>query len=156
MKKKWELVDLSDYIPHTSSYYCNTYNLSWFELMRFHEDKYVWFGVGQWSCHIMDWRGCNFWHGRLPKSPAFSDPKEAIDWLYFQVENGAYKDTMELRGHHSGEATCCVYCNKKDTGTDLMYGSRETNVIVYHLHITGKTKQRKSRLQTYKENIRNF
>lgn len=155
-KQKWEVVNLEDYIPHTSSWYVNTYNLSWFELMRFHEDKYVWFGVGHWSSHIMDWRGCNFWHGRLPKSPVFADPKEAIDWLYFQVENGAYKDGMELRGHHSGEDSRCKVCNKKEDEWTSIWDRRETNVTIFHSHITGTQKQRKSKLRVYKDNEREF
>jgi len=153
MAQKFKLVDLSDYIPHTSSWYVNTYYLQWFELMRCHEEKFVWFGVGQWSSHIMDWRGCNFWHSRLPKSPVFADPKEAINWLYYQVENGVYKDGMELGGHHMGENRCTV-CNKKKDEWTSIWDRRETNVIIYHHYISGTRKQRKSRLQVYKDNER--
>lgn len=152
-KQKWEVVDLGDWHPRYSYNSVNTYYLQWFELMRFHEEKCVWFGVGQWSSHIMDWRGCNFWHGRLPKSPVFDNLKEAIDWLYFQVENGAYKDGMKLNGHHSGDPDC-KSCNKGKS--NWIFDTRETDVTVYHYHISGNAKQRKSRLKTYRDNLRNF
>lgn len=152
-KEKIKLVDLSDYIARTGDFYVNTYYLSWFELLRYHEEKFVWFGVGQWSSHMMDWRGCNYWHSRLPKSPIFADAKEAIDWLYYQVENGIYKNGMELSGHHAGENRCKV-CNKPETEMTSFWDRRETNVIIFHHEINGTRKQRKSRLRFYKDNER--
>lgn len=151
-KKKWDVINLEEYIPHTSSFYCNTFYLRWFELMRYHEEKFVWFGVGQWSSHIMDWRGCNFWHSRLPKSPIFGDPEEAIDWLYFQVEHGVYKHGMELHGHHSGDPDC-KSCNKHRDEDDIWDG-RETDVIVSPHEINGAQRLRKSRTRVYKDNER--
>lgn len=151
MKEKIKLVDLSDWeLPYAS--HVNTYYLSWFELMRYHEDKFVWFGVGQWSSHIMDWRGCNFWHGRLPKSPIFKTGKEAIAWLFVQIKGGIYTDGMELNGHHMGDDGRCKNCNKDES--DWIFDRRETNFIVYFSYIIGTAKQRISQQKLLKDNER--
>ena len=62
----------------------------------------------------MDWRGCNFFHGRLPLSPVFPNTKEALAWLKFQVGEGVYTDGMILGGHHAGEYTCSMGCNDRE------------------------------------------
>jgi len=152
MTKKFELVDMTDYEGRGTSYYVNTYDLAWFELMRFHKTKFVWYGVGQWSCHVMDWRGCNFWHGRLPKSPVFENPKDAVEWLYFQVENGAYKDGMELAGHHTSDP----HCKKCNPPTEWLFEQRETNLTVYFSHVIGPTKHKISQRALLKKHERDL
>lgn len=126
---KYEVVDLSNYIP--SEY---TYKLEWFELMGFYEDRVVIFGVGHWSYHIMDWLGCNFWHGRLPKSPIFDSVEDARDWLIFQVKMGVYYDGMELRGHHSGDPHC-RQCNRDETKP-----KRELDITIFFSEIKKEKK----------------
>jgi hypothetical protein len=108
MKSLWngklEKIDLSNYVPGDT----NRFYLDWFELLRYRKDKIVIYGTGQWYLHLMDWRGCNFFHGRLPKSPVFNFTDEALEWLKFQVQNGNYKDKFEMSGHHG----CGRECNK--------------------------------------------
>jgi len=120
IEKKYKVIDLSAYCP--SEY---AYNLSWFELLSFHEDRIVIFGMGHWEHHIMDWLGCNYWHGRLPKSPIFDSVKDAKDWLKFQVNMGVYYDGMTLSGHHAGNSHC-RQCNRDETKP-----KRELNITIY-------------------------
>jgi hypothetical protein len=94
----------------------NEYKLMWFELMSFRSTKIVIYGVGQWKYHVMDWRGCNYYHGRLPGSPVFDNEKEAIKWLKWAVEKKHYQDGERLTGHHSGEYKCSA-CEGRDRGT---------------------------------------
>jgi hypothetical protein len=61
----------------------------------------------------MNWRGCNFFHGRLPLSPTFYTEDEAIEWLRFQVKGGAYYKGMILTGHHAGESLCMKGCDDR-------------------------------------------
>ena len=84
--------------------YANHYSLKWFLLMKYRKNKVVIYGVGQQSSHSMDWRGCNFFHGRLPLSPIFNSKEEAIEWLAFQVQHGVYKEYMTLSGHFASES----------------------------------------------------
>lgn len=99
------------------------YNLDWFEFMKYRENettckyKVVVYGHGQWFLHMMDWRGCNFWHGRLPGSPVFNNEAEAFEWLRAAVKKGAFTKGMELKGHHSGEYECGQGCDSRELGT---------------------------------------
>ena len=103
-----EKADLSSYDGGGDS---NRYYVKWFEVRTYRSSGFVIYGVGQWSGHIMDWRGCNFYHGRLPGSPVFHDLTVLMDWMEFQIRNGVYSDGMELSGHHSGENECST-CGK--------------------------------------------
>ena len=122
MKTKFEKIDLSD-LENIIQYkkdgdQQNFYRLSWFELMSFRENKVVIFGIGHWTYHLMDWRGCNFYHGRLPKSPVFKNVGEAKEWLKFQIENGVYHQGMELCGHHAGgDQGCLRGCRERELET---------------------------------------
>jgi len=87
--------------------------LNWFQILRYRKNKFVIYGQGQWVGHIMDWRGMNMYHGRLPKSPVFNSVEEAIEWLKFQVKHGVYYEKMELTGHHSGEFQCSMGCDDR-------------------------------------------
>ena len=112
---KMEKVDLSGYGDFDYDQQ-NIYCLEWFELMKYREKYFVIYGVGQWWNHLMDWRGCNFYHGRLPKSPVFESEEDAKKWLKFQVENGVYQEKMELTGHHDGDP-CLRGCRKRELET---------------------------------------
>lgn len=122
-KQKFKKVDLDKWHPQGET---NGYDLSWFELLTFRETKVVIYGVGQWDGHMMDWRGCNFFHGRLPLSPVFNNTEEATAWLKFQVENKVYTEGMWLTGHSRGENRCSKGCD-----------DREIDVI-YFIHLRGK------------------
>lgn len=82
------------------------YNLSWFEILTYREDKFVIHGEGQWSGHMMDWRGMNMRRGRLPESPVFETEKDAMFWLYNAVKSGKYYNGMELSGSFVGDGPC--------------------------------------------------
>jgi hypothetical protein len=102
----------------------NEYIVKWFELMPFHQDKFVIYGVGRWLYHIMDWRGCNFYHGRLPLSPVFNSEEEAGKWL---IENKDVYKGMTLRGHSMGEYKCSTCKDKKEIKTFHIYDLEAQN-----------------------------
>jgi len=99
----------------------NEYNLSWFELMKYHERKngtyrVVIYGVGHWINHIMDWAGCNFFHGRLPNSPIFDTPAAAAHWLkdvWEPNQNDYLNSDGGYSGHHAGAYKCLKGCNQR-------------------------------------------
>ena len=97
--------------------YENEYDLQRFSLLTYRETSYVWYGVGQWDGHIMDWRGSNFFHGRLPQSPTFKQPSEALAWLEKALDEGEYHRGMSLSGHHSGESRCSKGCDDREVVT---------------------------------------
>lgn len=82
--------------------------------------RFVWYGQGQWSGHIMDWAGCNFHHGRLlvtnPKTgkgeraPVFDCAEDAVDWLIANYDN----IPGEQAGHRSGEHECRKGCDERE------------------------------------------
>ena len=110
-----EIVDMKSWFPKTrDGRPTNGYYLEWLELKQYRDVYYVWYGVGQWDGHMMNWRGCNYFHGRLPKSPMFNNVREAILWMQVQLKAGAYKDGMYLTGHHSGEGNCRL-CGDRET-----------------------------------------
>lgn len=84
----------------------NVYNLEWFEIMTYRGTKYVLHGVGQHYMHIMDWRGCNFFHGRLPFSPVFPTIRDALRWLWATWKRGYWQEKTELIGCHSSPNRC--------------------------------------------------
>lgn len=98
----------------------NEYVLSWFQVLTFRpnidtgESKFVVYGVGRWYRHLMDWRGCNFFHGRIPGSPTFKTIEDAVLWLDEAVKAGVLSDRMRLHGHHSGENTCPKGCDERE------------------------------------------
>jgi len=146
ISKKWELVKLDDYFVSGDT----GYNLSWFELMRYRGDKFVWYGVGQFYRHLMNWRGCNVWHGRLPKSPVFGSVKEACEWLWYQVRNKVYYEGMHLKGHFCGDEGHCKACNKE---TDWLFEERETNITPGFHDILKEKKSVKTFLEENKREI---
>ena len=89
------------------------YKLDWFEILTYHKTRYVIYGFGQEAYHLMDWRGCNFCHGRLPNSPVFNSVRDALKWLVKQVEAGKYKTGMRLPGHSIGDETYPQGCDKR-------------------------------------------
>lgn len=107
--KKVEIVNLDDYSPGET----NSYTLDWFMILKYHKTKFVIYGEGQWYYHLMDWSGMNMYHGRLPNSPVFNSMNSAIEWLTFQVQNKAYRDGMELSGHHAGRDECLKGCGDR-------------------------------------------
>ena len=90
----------------------NEYNLEWVQLLtyRYNLDtgRYgiVVYGQGPWVGHIMDWRGLNMFHGRIPNSPIFRSVKDAATWIETEVAANRLEDGMELSGHHAGENEC--------------------------------------------------
>lgn len=99
------------------------YDLDWFLLMTYRETSYVWYGVGKWSYHLMDWRGCNFHHGRIP-SPVFKQPSEAMKWLIETVDGGRLREGMQLSGHHAGEFACSKGCDRREVGLVYIRGDK--------------------------------
>lgn len=101
---------LDDYDP----YQTNLYRLEWFEVLTFRETRFVVYGTGAWDGHLMDWAGCNFFHGRVPTSPVFKTIEEAVLWLDEQVRLGNLNTGMTLSGHHSGEYECRKGCDTRE------------------------------------------
>jgi hypothetical protein len=101
--------NLDNYDP----YQTNLYRVSWFQVLTFRETRFVVYGQGQWNGHIMDWAGCNFFHGRVPGSPTFATIEDAVLWLDEQARLGNLKDGMTLSGHHSGENRCLKGCDER-------------------------------------------
>lgn len=110
----------------------NIYNLKWFELLTYREKRYCWYGVGQWWLHLMDWRGCNYYHGRLPNSPVFDTIPEAVYWLKTAVNNGDYYTGMSLHGHSSGESYCPNGCDDREVATIYIHGYKLADTIRVH------------------------
>ena len=102
-----EIVDVRDY----QKLYDNSYTVERFELLTYRGNKVVIYASGPYSDHLVDSRGLNTWHGRLPKSPLFETTEEALDWLKFQVRHGAYFYNLSLPGHFRGEL--CSKCAKR-------------------------------------------
>jgi hypothetical protein len=116
----------NDYRRHNIN---NEYALRWFLLLTFRENRVVIYGQGEWYYHIMDWRGCNHYHGRLPGSPTFKDEREAIKWLKWAVESGYYTESMRLTGHHSGESECSAGCDDREIGGCIHFHDLEKKDI---------------------------
>lgn len=100
----------------------NEFRLKWFELMTYKVGstiaaRFVIYWVGKQSQHLMDWRGCNFHHGRIKGSPVFKTPMEAFDWLQRATAAGFVAEGMHLRGHHSGEYACSKGCDERELQT---------------------------------------
>ncbi len=94
----------------------NEYNVKWFELMTYRDTRYCWYGVGPWAGHLMDWRGLNFHHGRIPDSPTFATIAEAVTWLQQAADAKQVYGGMRLGGHHSGEFSCSKGCDDREVG----------------------------------------
>ena len=92
----------------------NSYKLDWFQILTYHKTRVVIYGEGQWYFHVMDWRGMNMYHGRLPDSPVFDSVEEALEWLEKKVDDGTYKKGNVLTGHHSGEHNCSKGCDDRE------------------------------------------
>ena len=91
----------------------NEYFLTWFELLTFREKRYCWYGIGQWVGHMIDWRGCNFFHGRIPDSPTFANTLEAMEWLQKAVDDGEIYKSISFSGHHAGYRSCRKGCDSR-------------------------------------------
>jgi hypothetical protein len=108
--------------------YNTDYDLSWLKILRFRESKFVVYGVGQWAYHVMDWRGCNFFHGRIPDSPTFSTPEEAVSWIAKEIKAGRIYEGKVLQGHHAGEFNCPKGCDEREvSGFEQILISRFDN-----------------------------
>jgi len=97
--------------------YSNVYKLAWFQVLTYHTKGFVVYGHGQWTGHLMDWRGCNFMHGRIPGSQVFSTIEDAVEWLRVQVRDGKLKCDQEFAGHHSGGRQCSRGCDERQVRT---------------------------------------
>jgi hypothetical protein len=98
-------------------------NVDWYEILTYRKTKYVIYGFGQPSTHIMDWSGCNFHHGRLNgyaykisdkkyvqiESPVFESIDDALDWL---VQFNKEYNGVEISGHFAGDFGCSQ-CKKR-------------------------------------------
>ena len=79
------------------------FSLSWFEIRSTRRNYYTdnihynVFAVGKWAGHIMDWRGCNFWHKKV-NDRYFKSISEAFDWIQGQLDNGTFSDNMTIDG----------------------------------------------------------
>lgn len=94
--------------------YENEYSIQWFDLLTFRDSRYCWYAHGKWVGHLMDWRGCNFHHGRVPGSPTFATIPEALRWLQTEIANGRIRRGMVFSGHHSGEGLCSKGCDDRE------------------------------------------
>lgn len=92
----------------------NEYKLKSFLLLTYHKTRVVIYGYGPWYGHMMDWRGMNIFHGRLPNSPVFANVAEAEKWLRRKVADRTYYDGRRLSGHHAGEHECCKGCDDRE------------------------------------------
>lgn len=90
------------------------YDLQWFQVMTFRKTRFVLYGEGQWEDHIMDWQGCNYWHGRIPESPVFDSVDQAVEWARSAVAEGKLERGMILPGHHSGVQLCSKGCSARE------------------------------------------
>ena len=90
----------------------NQYTLEHFEMLAYREVRVVLYGGGHWYGHVMDWAGLNMYHGRLPGSPVFRTPTEALTWLRDNLDK--YKKDDWLNGHHAGEFECSKGCGDRD------------------------------------------
>lgn len=98
----------------------NEFRLKWLEVLDYRVNpitgrgRFVLYGVGQWVNHVMDWRGCNFFHGRIKGSPTFATVEEALRWAREASRSGFIAEGMRLRGHHSGEGSCLKGCEDRE------------------------------------------
>ena len=102
------------------------YYLESFQLLTFREDKYVLYGYGAAVGHLMDWRGGNIWHGRLPNSPVFSSEEEALNWLW--NNHRRIKTGMEmsgLPGHHAGIDSCPKGCDDRIVINEICFPKQD-------------------------------
>lgn len=98
--------------------YSNSYTVSWFDILTYRNGKYVVYGEGHWIGHVMDWRGGNFFHGRLPNSPVFDTEADARAWLRQRVLAGDLNEGDEFTGHHSGgDYGCSKNCDDRHVAT---------------------------------------
>jgi hypothetical protein len=93
------------------------YTLAWLEVLTYHRKRFVLYGVGQWVGHIMDWRGCNFHHGRLPGTPVFDSKDDAVRWARLAVVAKWLYEGAHLSGHHAGEYRCPKGCTARSVAT---------------------------------------
>ena len=93
----------------------NEYSVSWFALLTFRKTRYCWYAVGPWIGHMMDWRGLNQFHGRIPDSPTFANTLEATTWLQKAVSEGKLQKHEVFSGHHAGERFCRKGCDDRET-----------------------------------------
>lgn len=104
-------------------YQSNVYRLEWFQVLTFRENldtgacSFVVYGQGKHHHHLMDWRGCNFFHGRIPGSPTFKTFSDAVLWLDRAVADGILVRRIELTGHHAGENECLKGCADREVAT---------------------------------------
>ena len=90
----------------------NYYTLDWFELLTYRGDKIVVYGFGHHYQHMMNWSGCNFWHGRMCTQP-FNTTGEALDWIHEKVSCGEITKGMQLPGHFHGDNDCVRGCSER-------------------------------------------
>lgn len=115
----------------TDLYQTNIYNLEWFQVLTFRENldtgacSFVVYGEGKHEGHLMDWRGCNFFHGRIPGSPTFKTFADAVLWLDRAMAADVLHRGMDLSGHHAGENECRKGCAEREVAT-IFINSRDT------------------------------
>jgi len=102
--------------------------VDWYQILKYHKNKFVLYGHGQPSTHIMDWAGCNFHHGRLTGtgydksegldwkvvdvlSPVFDSINDAMDWLVEFQKSGI--TGVDIAGHFSGDNGCEKCAHRK-------------------------------------------
>lgn len=92
----------------------NRFVLNGFQLLFYRNDRFVLFGCGTQVAHTLSWTGSNYHHGRLPFSPVFNTPIEAIEWLWATWKRGYWQKDDELTGHHRSEQGCIRGCDNRE------------------------------------------
>jgi hypothetical protein len=102
----------------------NLYRLQWLQVMTYRFTRFVLYGHGQWDGHIMDWRGCNFFHGRVPGTPLFTTAEEAVMFAEALAKARVIAEHMTLSGHHSGDLSCSKGCDDREVVTVHLNGPK--------------------------------
>jgi len=95
------------------------YILEWFEILTYHKNRIVIYGVGKWAYHSDNWTGMNTHHGRI--GPVHNSVEEAYLWLAEEVKAKRINEGDYLKGHHAGEFQCPKGCDDRTLLSNLYF-----------------------------------